>query len=123
MKLILPVEIAEEIEPHLPKETEIKVIRVDSDGNLDGDATDAEVYFSWFYLKPTTLHRVLEAAPSLRWHHAPNAGVNHILTQKYLERDLILTNGAGIHGIPIAEFVITYILAHVKQLAKFLSAT
>lgn len=122
MKIILPVEIAEEIEPHLPKETEIteiKVIRVDSDGNLDGDATDAEVYFSWFYLKPTTLHRVLEAAPSLRWHHAPNAGVNHILTQKYLERDLILTNGAGIHGIPIAEFVITYILAHVKQLAKF----
>jgi phosphoglycerate dehydrogenase-like enzyme len=116
MKLILPVEIAHEIEPHLPENT--IVVRVDSEGNIDGDATDTEVYFSWFYLKPTTLHRVLDAAPLLRWHHAPNAGVNHILTPQYLERDLILTNGAGIHGIPIAEFVITYILAYVKQLPK-----
>ncbi|MEI6444215.1 MAG: D-2-hydroxyacid dehydrogenase [Nostocales cyanobacterium ELA583] len=114
MKLILPVEIADEIEPHLPENT--IVVRVDSEGNIDGDATDAEVYFSWFYLKPTTLHRVLDAAPSLRWHHAPNAGVNHILTPKYLERDLILTNGSGVHGIPIAEFVIAYLLAYSKRL-------
>lgn len=114
MKLILPVEIAHEIEPHLPENT--IVVRVDSEGNINGDATDAEIYFSWFYLKPTTLHRVLDAAPSLRWHHAPNAGVNHILTPKYLERDLILTNGAGVHGIPIAEFVITYLLAYTKRL-------
>lgn len=114
MKLILPIEVANEIEPNLPENTII--VRVDSDGNLDGDATNAEIYFSWFYLKPTTLHRVLDAAPLLRWHHAPNAGVNHILTPKYLERDLILTNGAGVHGIPIAEFVITYLLAYSKQL-------
>jgi len=116
VKLILPAEIAIEIEPHLPEDTVL--VPVDSDGNLDGDATDAEVYYSWFYLKPTTLHRVLDAAPSLRWHHAPNAGVNHILTPKYLERDLILTNGAGVHAIPIAEFVITYILAYAKHLPK-----
>ena len=64
MKLILPVEIAHELEPHLPENT--IVVRVDSEGNIDGDATDAEVYFSWFYLKPTTLHRVLDAAPLLR---------------------------------------------------------
>jgi phosphoglycerate dehydrogenase-like enzyme len=114
VKLILPIEVANEIEPNLPENTII--VRVDSDGNLDGDATNAEIYFSWFYLKPTTLHRVLDAAPLLRWHHAPNAGVNHILTPKYLERDLILTNGAGVHGIPIAEFVITYLLAYSKQL-------
>ncbi|BAZ88088.1 D-2-hydroxyacid dehydrogenase [Dolichospermum compactum] len=114
MKLILPIEIAHEIEPHLPENA--IVVRVDGEGNIDGDATDAEVYFSWFYLKPTTLHRVLDAAPSLRWHHAPNAGVNHILTPKYLERDLILTNGAGTHAIPIAEFVIAYLLAYSKQL-------
>jgi phosphoglycerate dehydrogenase-like enzyme len=114
VKLILPIEVASELEPHLPDETVI--VRVDGDGNLDGDATDAEVYFSWFYLKPTTLHRVLDAAPALRWHHAPNAGVNHILTPKYLERDLILTNAAGVHAVPIAEFVIAYLLSYSKQL-------
>jgi phosphoglycerate dehydrogenase-like enzyme len=114
VKLILPIEISHEIEPHLPENTTI--VRVDGEGRIDGDATDAEVYFSWFYLKPTTLHRVLDAAPLLRWHHAPNAGVNHILTPQYLERDLILTNGAGVHGIPIAEFVIAYLLAYSKRL-------
>ncbi|BAY16315.1 D-isomer specific 2-hydroxyacid dehydrogenase NAD-binding protein [Anabaenopsis circularis NIES-21] len=115
MKIILPIEIAAEIEPHLPSDT--KFVLVDSDGNLDHDATDAEIYLSWFFLKNPVLHRVLAAAPALRWHHAPNAGVNHILTPTYLERDLILTNGAGVHAIPIAEFVLTYILAHAKNLA------
>ncbi|MDF5725007.1 MAG: D-2-hydroxyacid dehydrogenase [Rhizonema sp. PD37] len=114
MKLILPVEVAEELIPHLPSDT--AVVRVNSEGNLDGDATDAEIYFSWFFLKPNILHKVLAAAPQLRWHHAPNAGVNHILTPIYLERNLILTNGAGVHAIPIAEFVITYMLAYAKKL-------
>ncbi|MBW4596549.1 MAG: D-2-hydroxyacid dehydrogenase [Brasilonema angustatum HA4187-MV1] len=115
MKLILPIEAADELKPHLPSDTTF--VRVDIDGNLDGDATDAEVYFSWlYYLKPTTLHKVLESAPALRWHHAPNAGVNNVLTPKYLERDIILTNGAGVHAIPIAEFVIAYMLSYAKQL-------
>ncbi len=116
MKLILPVEVAEELMPHLPSDT--AVVRVNSEGNIDGDATDAEVYFSWFFLKPNILHKVLAAAPQLRWHHAPNAGVNHILTPIYLERNLTLTNGAGVHAIPIAEFVIAYMLAHAKKLRQ-----
>jgi phosphoglycerate dehydrogenase-like enzyme len=115
MKLILPIEVADDLEPHLPTDT--KFVRVDIDGNIDGDAIDAEIYFSWlYYLKPTTLHKVLESAPQLRWHHAPNAGVNNMLTPKYLERDIILTNGAGVHAVPIAEFVIAYMLSYAKQL-------
>ncbi|HEY9804160.1 MAG TPA: D-2-hydroxyacid dehydrogenase [Leptolyngbyaceae cyanobacterium] len=116
MKLILPIEVAAEIEPHLPSDA--KVVLVDSDGKLDGDASDAEIYLSWFFLKLPVLHSVLASAPNLRWHHAPNAGVNHFLTPSYLERDLILTNGAGVHAIPIAEFVIAYILSHAKQLPE-----
>jgi phosphoglycerate dehydrogenase-like enzyme len=116
LKIILPTDVATELEADLPDE--VVVVRVDSEGNLNGDATDAEVYFSWFFLKSTTLHRVLESAPQLRWHHAPNAGVNHILTPKYVERNLILTNGAGVHAIPIAEFAIAYMLSHAKQLPK-----
>lgn len=116
MRLILPIEAAAEIEPHLPPHA--TVVRVDSEGNFDGDTTDAEVYLSWFRLKVATLHKVLAASPALRWHHAPNAGVDRFLTPTYLERDLILTNGAGIHAIPIAEFVIAYILAHAKHLSQ-----
>jgi phosphoglycerate dehydrogenase-like enzyme len=80
VKLILPIEVADEIQPHLPNNTTF--VRADVDGNIDGDATDAEVYFSWlYYIKPTTLQKVLESAPKLRWHQATNAGVNNILTR------------------------------------------
>lgn len=117
MKLILPIEVADEIQPHLPED--IKFVRADVDGNIDGDATDAEVYFSWlYYIKPTTLQKVLDAAPKLRWHQATNAGVNNILTPQYLEREIILTNGAGLHAIPMAEFVIAYILSYAKNFQK-----
>jgi len=119
MKLILPVEFVADVEPHLPPD--VTVVHVDSDGNLDGDATDAEIYFNYFLLKPSTLHKVLAAAPALRWHHAPHAGVNHVLTPTYLERDIILTNGAGVFAIPIAEFVMTFMLSHAKQLRDLYS--
>ncbi|MDZ8053841.1 MAG: D-2-hydroxyacid dehydrogenase [Aulosira sp. ZfuVER01] len=119
-KLILPIELATEIEPHLPSDT--KFVRVDSDGNFDGDASDAEVYLNGFKLKPTTLHKVLATAPRIRWQQTPSAGVNHILTPIFLEHDIILTNGAGVHAIPISEFVLSLILYHAKQLRQLQAA-
>ena len=116
MKLILPTEVATEIGEHLPPD--VRFVRVDSEGNLDDDGSDAEVYLNWFYLKRPTHEKVLAAAPALRWQHAPNAGVNHILTPSFLERDILLTNGAGVHAIPIAEFVLAFMLNHAKQLPK-----
>lgn len=114
VKLILPIELTAEIEPHLPSDT--KFVRVDSDGNFDSDPSDAEVYLNGFKLKPTTLHKVLASAPGIRWQQTPSAGVNHILTPIFLEHDIILTNGAGVHAIPISEFVLSLILYHAKQL-------
>lgn len=52
VKLILPIELTAEIEPHLPSDT--KFVRVDSDGNFDSDPSDAEIYLNGFKLKPTT---------------------------------------------------------------------
>ncbi|MDF5738513.1 MULTISPECIES: D-2-hydroxyacid dehydrogenase [unclassified Nostoc] len=116
VKLILPIELAAEIEPHLSADTQF--VQVDSDGNFDGDASDAEIYLNGFKLKPTTLHKVLGAAPGLRWQQTPSAGVNHILTPIFLQHDIILTNAAGVHAIPISEFVLTLILYHAKQLRQ-----
>jgi phosphoglycerate dehydrogenase-like enzyme len=116
MKLIVPIQWAAEIEPHLSPDTQ--VVHVDTDGNLDGDARDAEVYLNWFFLQSTTHDKVLAAAPALRWQHTPSAGVNHILTPNFLKHDIILTNGAGIYAIPIAEFVLTFMLHHAKRLSK-----
>jgi phosphoglycerate dehydrogenase-like enzyme len=116
MKVILPVELADNIEPLLP--SDITFVRVDSEGNFDGDPSDAEVYLNGFKLKNTTLHKVLAAAPTIRWQHTPSAGVNHILTPTFLSHDIILTNGSGVHAIPIAEFVLNFMLYHAKNVRK-----
>ena len=44
--------------------------------------------------------------------------MNHILTQNFLQKDIILTNGAGVHAIPISEFVLAFMLYHAKNLRK-----
>jgi phosphoglycerate dehydrogenase-like enzyme len=116
VKIILPLELTAEIEPNLS--SDIEVVRVDSDGNFDGDAVEAEIYLNGFKLKQTTLHKVLAAAPNLRWQQTVSAGVNHILTPTFLERDITLTNSSGIHAIPISEFVLGFILYHAKQLRE-----
>ncbi|MBI4780227.1 MAG: D-2-hydroxyacid dehydrogenase [Oscillatoriophycideae cyanobacterium NC_groundwater_1537_Pr4_S-0.65um_50_18] len=120
MKLLLPAEFAAELEPQLSPDRypDIQIAWVDSQGNFEGDPSDAEVYLNWFYLKPATLQKVLAAVPHLRWQQTPSAGVNHILTPAYLERKILLTNGAGTFAVPIAEFVMAYILSHAKSLPK-----
>jgi phosphoglycerate dehydrogenase-like enzyme len=114
MKLILPIEVVDLLKPRLP--ADVAAVWADPDGTIRGDIADAEVYFNGFYLKQSVLHRVLEAAPNLRWQHSPSAGVDHILkSTKFLERSITLTNSAGVYAIPIAEFVMTLILNHAKQ--------
>jgi len=122
MKLLLATEFAPILEPKLSLDqtSDIQLAWVDSNGKFQGDPSDAEVYFNWFYLKPDLLHHVLDAAPHLRWHQTTSAGVNHILTPTYLQRDIILTNGAGTFAIPIAEFVLMYILFHAKNVTELL---
>ncbi|MEA5628047.1 D-2-hydroxyacid dehydrogenase [Nostoc sp. UHCC 0251] len=116
VKLILPDHLIADIQPHLP--SDIDVVQVDSEGNFDGDASDAEVYVNGFYLKTSTLDKVLTAAPRLRWQQSPSAGVNHILIPTFLQKDIILTNVAGVHAIPISEFVLAFMLYHAKNLRK-----
>ncbi len=116
MKLLLSTEFAVFLEGRLPGD--VDVVWADRDGNLHGDTSDAEVYFNPGLLKSYVLDKVLQATPALRWQHTPSAGVNHLLTPTALARDIILTNSAGVHAIPIAEFVVALMLDYAKQLGK-----
>ncbi|MBD3880966.1 D-2-hydroxyacid dehydrogenase [Phormidium tenue FACHB-886] len=118
MKLILPSEFAAELQPQLTPDRypNIEIAWVDQQGNFNGDPIDAEVYLNWYSLTQTTHEKVLAAAPALRWQQTPSAGVNHILTPAFRERNITLTNGAGTFSVPIAEFVLMYILYHAKCL-------
>jgi phosphoglycerate dehydrogenase-like enzyme len=117
MKLIIPHRIADQVEPRLP--ADCTVVHVDQDGYADGDLSDAEVYLRW-WTPAAGMRRVLEAAPQLRWLHTPSAGVDQILTPELVRSAIVLTNSAGAHAIPIAEFVMLFMLGlakHVRDLA------
>jgi phosphoglycerate dehydrogenase-like enzyme len=89
-------------------------VHVDQEGAGDADLADAQVLLRW-WMPATTLRRLLAAAPRLRWLHTPSAGVDGLLIPEVLERKIVLTNSAGAHAIPIAEFVLLGMLGHAKR--------
>lgn len=71
----------------------------------------AEAYFGF------GLPRVLFVeAKRLRWAHSAAAGVGSALSPELVASDVILTNSAGIHAIPIAEYVVAGVLHFLRGL-------
>ncbi len=115
MKLLIPQALAPLIEPRLSEMApDLEVVRFDNTGEPEGDVSDVTMLLRW-WTPVSALRRVLAAAPNLRWIHTPSAGVEHLLIPEILERDIVLTNSAGAQAIPIAEFVLMYMLNHVKR--------
>ncbi len=77
----------------------------------------AEVYLGFGV--PAELVR---AGSGLRWIHTGSAGVGAALTRDLLKRDILFTNSAGIHGPPVAETVIAYLLYFARGLDVALDA-
>ncbi len=61
------------------------------------------------------LDRLLGVARNLRWIHASSAGIEHLLDRDLRQRELVVTNSAGVYAIPIAEWVIFALLLIVKR--------
>jgi phosphoglycerate dehydrogenase-like enzyme len=67
--------------------------------------TSAEVYFG-FGISPA----LFAEARALRWVHSAAAGVGSVLFPAMLSSDVVLTNSAGVHAVPIAEYVVAGLL-------------
>lgn len=123
MNIILPQPAADLIEAQLREHApDATIVHIDGDGAPDDDLSQAEVLIRW-WTSQAALSKVLEAAPRLRWIHTPSAGVDHIITSDLRERNITLTNSAGAHAIPIAEFVLMFMLNHAKQAQTLLVLT
>ncbi len=70
---------------------------------------DAEVYFGFGISRPLFLE-----ARRLRWVHSAAAGVGSALFDEMRASDVVLTNSAGVHGVPIAEHAIGGILHFLR---------
>jgi phosphoglycerate dehydrogenase-like enzyme len=70
---------------------------------------DAEVYFGFGIPR-----ELFVEAGKLRWVHSAAAGVGTALHEEMKASDVILTNSAGIHAIPIAEYAVAGILHFLR---------
>jgi glyoxylate/hydroxypyruvate reductase A len=68
----------------------------------------ADILFDFDWLAP---ERLLEHAPRLRWVQGTSAGIGGLLRRTGLiDSGLLFTTAAGVHGSPLAEFVILALL-------------
>jgi phosphoglycerate dehydrogenase-like enzyme len=74
-------------------------------------APQADIIFSKRFFP-----RALDAATRLQWIQAGTAGVNHLLAMGLDKRDVLLTNASGAHGIPMAELILSMMLAFATGL-------
>ena len=104
-----------------PEGWEVRVMRSATSSDGDGATmppdevlaaiADAEVYVG-FGISP----HAFERATRLRYVHSLAAGVRGALFPAMVGSDVLLTNSAGIHAIPIAETVLGGILALLRGL-------
>lgn len=72
---------------------------------------DAEAYFGFGIPRLLFLE-----AKRLKWAHSAAAGVGSALFAEMLASDVLLTNSAGVHAIPIAEYVVAGVLHFFRGL-------
>ena len=107
----MPDTDAERIEAALPSVWEVVRVLEEADGSGDGAPrmtpalrqafVDAEVYCGFGIPR-----EVFAASEKLRWVHSGAAGVGGSLFPEMLESDVIFTNSAGTHGVPVAEHAV-----------------
>ena len=99
------------VEPHLPPGIEARWYT--SVEELLALAPEAEI--GWFDLdKKEPMIAAVRAAGDLRWLNSIYAGLDFLPLDLLAEREVTITNGAGINALTIAEYVVMLMLVHAK---------
>lgn len=116
----LPPEGAERLRAAAPAGWEIRFIEAPTVSDGDGGAAPsaevreavaaAEVYFGFGMARA-----LFAVAPRLRWIHSASAGVGGLLFRELRESDVVVTNSAGVHAVPMAEYMLGGILFLLKS--------
>jgi phosphoglycerate dehydrogenase-like enzyme len=97
-----------------------RLIPVSAEGVADESLEDVEVLLRGWSLGGDPLDRLVGRAPKLRWIHSVSVGVESVLTPCVRLRGLTVTNGRGVFDQPIAEYVMTMILAICRRLPQLI---
>ena len=99
---------------------ETRLIPVNAEGVADEPVDEVEVLLRGWTLGGDQLDRFVGRAPKLRWIHSVSVGVESVLTPCVRLRGLTVTNGRHVFDQPIAEYVLTMILAVCRRLPQLL---
>lgn len=99
------------VEGRLPDWLEVRWFN--SSEELIALAPEAEI--GWFdSLDLPATWRAARLAPKLKWFNTLSAGVDPFPLDMFRERGVVLTNGAGLNAVPIAEYVVMGMLVLAK---------
>ena len=109
------------IQSEAPDGWEIYFVRAQTSSDGDGPKgssdevmqviPNADVYLGFGIPRPLLL-----AGKRLRWVHSAAAGVGNALYPEMRDGDVVLTNSAGVHAIPIAEYIVAAVLYFFRGL-------
>ena len=111
MELLLPGELRAELEAPVRAIVPQVVIRwYTPEFAVDGPTVAVDGIFRWS-IPNDQLRAFMLAAPNLRWLHVARAGVDGPLLAMVRDRPVLLSNSAGMHAVPIGEYVLWAMLA------------
>lgn len=87
-----------------------------------GSAHDGAEVLLTAGLSPDELGAAVDHLPALRWIHSASSGADRLLTPRVVERDVTITRTASARATPMAEYVLTMLLALRRRLPELLLA-
>lgn len=88
--------------------------------NVVGHHTQVDPYIAetdiLLCFSPPMADHVVRDAPKLRWIQALGTGVDNIVDLPSLGKEVVVTNVRGIHGAPVSEATIAYMLSLARDL-------
>jgi len=115
VKIILPAQVVHHAETRIrAKYPDVQIVTTNDDGIPNGDVSDATILVRWWYALEDFM-RIMHMAPNIKWVYTPSAGIEYMDLDYLQARNIVLTNAAGVHAIPIAEFIMMFILYHAKR--------
>lgn len=125
-KVLVPDFLVERLTPRvaeiMPSAT---AVGIDAAGRVDGGPAGAVALLRYFpndrvigAFGAARIAELLQEAPTLRWVQSHGAGVDGLLSPGLVESEVVLTNAAPIHAVPMAETVLALMLAAAKRLPE-----
>ena len=120
MKAVLPALARPLLEPGLPPELEVAWFTKPAEANAG--IADADI--AWVDMQPTALvaEAIRAAGPQLKWVSTIYAGLDAFPLDLLRERNVTLTNGAGINAYAVAEYAVLGVLAAAKRFDEVVRA-